>query len=144
MRNRAMAKKHDKQTAQFRAWRQWRRDRAEALLDGPYGAAATELLDLLSRAASGAEVIAAVEGGSWCGADSNTRAEQLALAAAAIVKVREQAGLVPFDDPLPGEPDNLFLKLRSLLSDEAPEGAADRGAARLEPNLNPQCMEHAS
>jgi hypothetical protein len=45
-----------------------------------------------------------------------------------ITRMRERHGLPPFDDPLPGQPDNVFRIVRSIL---APSPAHDR---RLSPS----------
>jgi hypothetical protein len=59
--------------------------------------------------------------GPWGDADSDTRFEILGLLDAMIVKHREKMGLAPFDDALPGQPDDLFLLLRQHLA--PPTGA---------------------
>lgn len=41
-------------------------------------------------------------------AHDDIRCAALELVAARIVRIRQQAGLVPFDDPLPGEDDDVF------------------------------------
>jgi hypothetical protein len=56
-----------------------------------------------------------VRANDWASADGDMRLLALRLADAAIVRLRERAGLEPFDDPLPDQPSNAFLSLRELL-----------------------------
>ena len=56
-----------------------------------------------------------VRADSWHSADADTRFLVLHLISAAIVQLRERNGLPPFDDPLFGQPPNVFLILRELL-----------------------------
>jgi hypothetical protein len=57
-----------------------------------------------------------IDAGPWHGADRDTRFEILALVDAVIIARRERMGMPPFDDALPGQPDNAFLILRARLS----------------------------
>ena len=53
--------------------------------------------------------------GPWRDADADTRFLILVLVDAAVIRLRERAGLVPFDDPLRDEESNTFLTIRKLL-----------------------------
>lgn len=108
---------HERESRQFRVWRRWRNDRVRALLDGPYGDAAKALLVALKNLPAPAMLWAQLKAGPWQTADADTRHEILSLVGHAIMKHREAQGLLPFNDPLPDQPDNLFLKLRELLAD---------------------------
>jgi hypothetical protein len=112
------------ESRQYRLWRQWRRERVEPLLAGPYGEALRELLPDLRNLPPASELLAKIESGPWRNADADTRHEILALLDAAVIAHREKLDLVPFDDPTPEQPDNMFLKLRALLSRETdpPQG----------------------
>lgn len=103
---------------QFRRWRQWRRERSQALLEGSYADAARGLLDLLDRLtlADGQQLVAHVRAGPWIAADADTRFLVLATIDNVLVELRERTGLPPFDDPLSGEPNNVFLMLREVLA----------------------------
>jgi hypothetical protein len=107
----------DKET-QFALWRKWRRERSDALLAGPHADAARGLIELLDRLTPDAAdtLIEAVAQGPWCYANSDTRSMILSVADNAIIELRERNGLPPFDDPLPGEPNNVFLTLREVLA----------------------------
>jgi predicted component of type VI protein secretion system len=53
---------------------------------------------------------------SWLGAQPHDiRYEALRLIDSRIIRIRMNAGLVPFDDPLPGEPDKLFQQFKKML-----------------------------
>jgi len=101
----------------LRVWKSWRRERLEALLAGTHGAAVgalTEFIDHMTLADS-AKLLAIVQQGPWRAADEDTRFEILSLVNAAIVRLREQHGLPPLDDPLFDQPPNVFLVLREWL-----------------------------
>jgi len=99
-------------------WRAWRKERREALLAGPHGRTARELLRLVDALTldDGDALIEAVLRGPWCKADPDTRAEILSLIDRALIELRERHDLAPFDDALPGEQPNAFLVLRGLLA----------------------------
>jgi hypothetical protein len=99
----------------FGLWTYYHAQRRKALLAGPHGGAAQELVDLLGRLTPecAGELIKRVEG--FKAADADTRAVVLMLADNAIVRMRESLGEPPFCDPYPGEPPNLFLVLRRAL-----------------------------
>jgi hypothetical protein len=98
------------------AHRRWRKEAFNALLKGPHGAAAQTLIDFLDHMQSdGPELIAHVSAGPWRDADKDTRFLILVLVDAAVIRLRERAGLVPFDDPLHDEESNTFLTIRKLL-----------------------------
>lgn len=53
---------------------------------------------------------------SWLGdAPHDIRYEALRLIDNRIVRIRQRAGLIPFDDPLPGEPDKAFQSIKKML-----------------------------
>jgi hypothetical protein len=98
------------------AHRRWRKEAIDALLNGPLGAAARALVDFLDHMQSDERgLIELVQSGPWRGADADTRILILVLVDAAIIHLRERAGLVPFDDPLRDEESNTFLTIRKLL-----------------------------
>jgi hypothetical protein len=104
---------------QFTLWREWRRERSETLLAGPYADAARDLIELLDHLTVDAAdmLLERVRRGPWRDADPETRFTVLALIDSAIIELRERQGLPPFDDPvLPDDPLNVFLILREMLS----------------------------
>jgi hypothetical protein len=128
MRSTTRHKTLKEQRYEFRQWRRWRRERVEELLAGLHGEAARDLLIMLRNMPSASALLNAVAAGSWRDADPDTRYEILALCDAAIIRHRERKGLAPIDDALPGQPDNVFLKLRELLFPL--DSGATRGEAR--------------
>jgi hypothetical protein len=115
--------------AQFRNWKREQRERIEALLAGPYGGAAQAPLAFLDTLAldQAPALVALVKAGPWREADADTRYRVLSLISAAIVAVREQHDLPPFDDPLPPR-TNAFLTIRSYLSQTTTAKPANRPA----------------
>ena len=101
----------------FVAHRRWRKQAIDTLLNGPLSAAARVLVDFLDRMQSDDEcgLIDLVRSGPWRDADADTRFLILVLVDAAVIRLRERAGLVPFDDPLRDEESNTFLTIRKLL-----------------------------
>lgn len=110
-------RERERESRQYRVWRKWRNDRVRALLAGPHGAAVQELLRTLKNLPPSSALWAQLQAGPWRSADADTRHEILSLVGHAITKHREARGLSPFDDPVPGCPDNLYLKLREWLTD---------------------------
>jgi hypothetical protein len=93
------------------------RDRLDRLLGGRDGPRTRRLLGFLSTMtlADGAALIAHVQDEGWLDCDCEARADALSIIGTRITHLRERAGLPPFDDPLPGERDNVFLTIRKLL-----------------------------
>jgi hypothetical protein len=99
----------------FGLWTYHHVQRRKALLEGPHGAAARELVELLARLApeDATELIRCVE--AFRTADSTARETVLALCDAAIVKMREGLGLPSFNDSIFDDPPTVFLILREML-----------------------------
>jgi hypothetical protein len=114
---RALAKVTDDRRVLNKVWRQWRAERRAAILNGPFGDAALELIGFLDTVAVAdtAMIVGMIEAGPWRQADADTRFEILSLADAALVSLRERNKLPPFDDLLPGPPRDAFLQIRELL-----------------------------
>jgi hypothetical protein len=95
------------------------RSRVDYLLGGRDGPRARRLLAFLQSMTlqDGAALLAHVRLDDWLEADRDARADALSIISARIVHLRERAGLPPFDDPLPGDRDNVFLTLRKMLGD---------------------------
>jgi hypothetical protein len=130
-RSEAVKKKLADDTTLRRAWRQWRRERIEALLAGPYGEPTRALPAFLKTVKRSTELIDFIKAGPWREADANVRFEIVALVDAAIIRHRERLGLPSFDDALPDQPPNAFLVLREYFASEPPSNdGANRGAAR--------------
>jgi hypothetical protein len=115
-----LSKKAEKAIAErrtmFRIWRKGHVEQHQALLAGPHGEALHELISFLdSMTLSDAEgLLSRAE--RWSRADAPVRFEVLNLIDMAIVSLREDNDLPPFDDALPGEPPSAFLIIREMLS----------------------------
>jgi hypothetical protein len=120
MRNAARDKALGERSYELPLWRKWRRERIEALLDGPYGQTTKELLAFLKTANNSRELLAHIDAGPLQAADKDTRLEVLGLIDVELTQRRQQMNLPPFDDALPflDQPENVFLLLRARLADE--------------------------
>jgi hypothetical protein len=101
---------------QVAAWRGWRRQGIDALLAGPYGSEAHDLIEFLRTLTfeSGPELVKRC--GPWVAADPDTRFLVVSLINTAIAALREKHNLAPFDDALPGEPPTVFQIIRECLA----------------------------
>lgn len=98
-------------------WQKAQQKRRAALLAGPFSDAATVLADFLERMTldDAAALLALVKCGPWPRADDDTKYEVLAMIDRTIAYVRENSGLAPFDDALPGEDPTVFELVRDFL-----------------------------
>jgi hypothetical protein len=118
---------------ELRLWKAWHRERLDALLAGPYGDSTRALLAFVKTMTKPTALIDFVEAGPWANADADVRFQILSLLDATIMRRREKMELEPFDDSLPGCPENVFLILRALLADPFPSNdGAIRGVARCD------------
>ena len=63
-----------------------------------------------------------IEAQDWTAIDAETRLIVLHEINTAIMRLRERNDMVPIDDPLPGQPENLFRRIKQTLF-AAPPGA---------------------
>ena len=100
----------------FHLWKLHRQERLEALLAGPHGAAARELVAFLQSMAldDGDRLVELVRTGGWARVDADTKFEVLSLINSAIVAMRERANLPPIDDALPDETPTTFIIIREM------------------------------
>jgi hypothetical protein len=84
---------------------------------GPYGALVEQLLDVLGKLTlrSGVELVAFVRSQDWGAVDDATRGVCLHTISMTIVRMREKAGLPPFDDDLPPQRITGFLIIRDVM-----------------------------
>jgi hypothetical protein len=122
------------QRIEFRQWKRWRRERLEALLQGPYAEPAQALLTFVKTMTSPTALIDFIRSGPWGDADADVRFEILALVDAVIIRRRERMGLPPFDDSIGNRPLNVFLLVRELL---APTGIHDFRLTAAPPGAQP-------
>jgi hypothetical protein len=110
--------------AMVRAHTRWHHERCAEAIAGPHGALVEQLVDILGKLElrDGEHLVDFINSRSWQGVDADTRFICLHAIDGAVIKLREQAGLAPFDDPLEGQPDNVFLTVKQILA--VGEGAA--------------------
>jgi hypothetical protein len=100
-----------------RAWKTWHAEQLDEALVGPHGALVSELMTLLDRLepSSAAALLNFIRRSDWRSVSYDTRLTVLHHINDRITRMRERHGLPPFDDPLPGQPDNVFRIVRSIL-----------------------------
>lgn len=81
-------------------WLQWRREELKEALAGRHGRQLAELIAVLKKT-QWDEIDAASIVRTWTRTDRNTQALVTRVIGAFILAKREDAGLVPFDDPIP-------------------------------------------
>jgi hypothetical protein len=101
----------------LRAWRKWHREELDAALTGAHGALVAQLMKLLDQLelSSAAALLDFIRHNDWSSVDYATRLTVLHQINASITRLRERHGLTPIEDPLPGQPDNVFRVVRSIL-----------------------------
>jgi hypothetical protein len=101
----------------MKAWCQWQQRQLDDVLVGPYGAQIAALLAFLKELSLDreAELVEFIRTDTWRSANADVRFLVMRLIGSTLAKLREEAGLAPFDDPLLGEPRNVFLQIRELL-----------------------------
>jgi hypothetical protein len=106
----------------MRAWKQWQLNEA---LAGAHGAVVAELMTLLDQIElnSAAALLAHVERTEWSAINYDTRLTVLHQVNDAITRMRERHGMAGIDDPLPGQPDNVFRRIKRLLFPPSPAKA---------------------
>ena len=100
-----------------RAYKQWQREQLAEALAGAHGAAIAELMTLLDRLelSSAAALLDFMRRNDWSSVSYDTRLTVLHQINDRITRMRERRGLPPFDDPLPGQPDNVFRRIKRAL-----------------------------
>lgn len=89
----------------------------QAMLDSEHGAAYGRMMAIVKRLPDSAPELVGHLSKGWIDALSRDQKHTvLSMISAKIIRVRELDGRSPFDDPLMGEPDNLFLICRKLIN----------------------------
>src|SRR5215831_20723463 len=98
----------------LRWWKQFHRDEKAAVLAGPYARTLAELFRMFANLAhvQPSQLVGYTRAIDWSEIDYPTRLIIIHEANAAITKLREQRGLDPISDPLPGQPLNAFLLIK--------------------------------
>jgi hypothetical protein len=115
--NKKLEKKLADDDILFRQWKKWHDERKANLLDGPYREAITKLSSYLEnmQLSDGPQLVRFLKQSELRMADEDTRFETLSMCSLAITYLREKVGLNPFDDPLPGQPDDIFQLIKKEL-----------------------------
>jgi hypothetical protein len=102
----------------LRWWSAWHHEQREAVLAGPHARTLAELFRMFSaiKHVTPAQLVGFIEAIDWSAIDYQTRLTVLHEVNTAITKLREKHGLDPFDDPLPGQPDNAFRIIKRLFN----------------------------
>jgi len=102
----------------LRAWKKFHREEREAVLAGPYAATLVELFRMFSTIehVKPAQLIGFIGAIDWRSIDYKTRLTVLHEVNAAITKLREQQGLSPIDDALPGEQLRAYQVIRNIMN----------------------------
>ncbi|MGY3278162.1 hypothetical protein [Bradyrhizobium sp. S3.7.6] len=88
----------------------------QAMLDGAHGKPYAVMMAIVKKLpASSQELVANLRSGWTAPLDRNERQTVLGMISARIMLEREKQGLSPLDDPLPGDPDNLFIICRKII-----------------------------
>ena len=97
------------------AWRQW----LDRVLDCPEGPRVRAMVAWVKTLGPGDadELVEVVAGEDWLlSAPQQLRLAALRLIGDEIGRIRREAGLLEFDDPLPDQPENAFQIIRRLLN----------------------------
>ncbi|MFE1601587.1 hypothetical protein [Methylobacterium sp. ID0610] len=99
-------------------YRAWKRQKMQALLDGPNGEAIREPDRFMKtmRLTDAEALIARIEAAAWIhGMSADDRADLLSLIGRRIVLMRERNGLDPFNDGVPGDPPRAFERIKTIM-----------------------------
>jgi hypothetical protein len=104
----------------LRAWRKWYREQLEDALAGVHAAVFERLMTQLKDLHSARELVDFIAAQDWTAVDSDTRLIAQHQINNAITALRERSGLTPIDDPLPGQPENAFRIIKTIMSSFPP------------------------
>jgi hypothetical protein len=109
----------------LRVWKAWHQERLDDALAGTHGATIAELMTLLDRLElnSAAALLDFMQRSDCSSVSYDTRLTVLHQINQAIERVRERNGLPAIDDPLPGQPDNAYRRIKHLLFTPSPAKA---------------------
>ena len=115
----ALQQELDDKSHLLRAWRTYHKQLCVDAVNGESGELVSALLDVLRTLTpkDSKALVEFVASQDWRHVDPDTRQICLFAVDGAIVKIREHAGLAPFDDPIPGsgKPENMFQTIKALL-----------------------------
>jgi hypothetical protein len=119
-RSKALEKELADNSYLLRQWHAWHREQLEEALAGSYGSLVAQLLDVLRGLTlrGGGELVAFISSQNWNCVDFDTRLTCLHEINERIAKLRELAGMPPFDDGFGPERTTGFLIVRQLMVGE--------------------------
>jgi hypothetical protein len=105
-----------------RAYKQWQREQLNEALAGAHGAVIVELMNVLDRLElnSAAALLDAVQRTAWNEISYDVRFTVLHQINETIARLRERNNMPVIDDPLPGQPDNVFRRIKRILFPPSP------------------------
>jgi hypothetical protein len=104
----------------LRAWRKWHAEQLKDALAGMHGAVLERLMTQLKDLRSARELVDFIAAQDWTAVDDDTRFTALHQTNNAITALRERNGLTPIDDPMPGQPENAFRIIKTIMSSFPP------------------------
>jgi hypothetical protein len=113
-----------------RAYRAWHRKQLEEALIGVHGDVLVQLMIQLKNLREARGLLNFIEAQDWASIDAETRFIALHEINSAITRLRERAGMAPIDDPLPGERNSLFRRIKHALFCPSEVATAERVRSR--------------
>lgn len=100
-----------------RAYRAWQREQLDAALASAHGATVAELMALLDRLEliSTTTLLTCIQRTDWSAVSPDVRFTVLHQINQTIARVRERNGLPAISDPLPGERESVFRRIKQIL-----------------------------
>lgn len=111
-----MEKQQRERSAQMARYRKHKRDEHQQMIVGTHGDAYYRMLKIMAKLpASSAELVDHLQKGWVKQLNAHERQTVLGMISRRIMLIRERDGRPTFDDPMPGEPDNLFIICRKKI-----------------------------
>jgi len=108
-----------------RDWKVWHREQHEQALVGAHGAVIADLMLQLDQLElrSASMLLARIQRTNWSTVEQDVRLTVLHQIQQTIIRLRAHNGLPPLDDLLPGQPDNIFRRIKQMMFAPPPPGA---------------------
>jgi hypothetical protein len=109
----------------LRDWRKWHAEQLEEARAGPHGATIAELMLVLDQLElnSAAALLDVMRRSDWSSISYDVRLTVLHQINDAIGRLRKRNGMAEIDDPLPGQPDNVYRRIKQMLFTPSPAKA---------------------
>jgi hypothetical protein len=114
------------QATLLKAWKAFHAEELEQAFGSAHGAIIAELMGVLDQLEidSAATLLDFMQRADWRSVDYATRLTALHQVNQSIARLRARNGLPEIDDPLPGQPDNAFRRIKALLFPNSPASPA--------------------